>query len=101
MKFVDICTSLEAGLRVVTIAPQGDTTLHCSLKDSDLMNTCLQNLAGKDGELTGCLLALHLVLGRSASRVVLQEQRQLYSVLSTVLKVAHGQAGVVHGRGWC
>jgi uncharacterized membrane protein YgcG len=86
-RFVDFGAAFEASLRALTIAVQSGlgTAAQFSAKLSAL---CADNeLLWRNGE-THCALVQHM--GLCGPVAFVKEQRQLYSLLSTVLKVGRG-----------
>jgi hypothetical protein len=98
-RFVEVCTTLEAGLRVVTTAAQQGI----QHPPSTLMDKCLKcsmvNAKRVDGSNSvGSVLVLHLGLRGPAAHAV--EQRQLYSLLNAMHKLGHSRAGAGHELVW-
>jgi hypothetical protein len=83
-RYVELCTAMEAGLRLESTAVR-DGILPLQ---STCSNRCLHRLFG-DHISIGSLLPLYLLLGMPGELSRVQGQRQLYSLLSTVQKLSH------------
>jgi hypothetical protein len=89
-KFVQVCTALEAAVRALTTAVQ-----HGVREGSSAVDTCVQGLLiglhdadGPSGHPDRHESALAQHLGLCGPEALVLEQRQLYSLLSTVRKAA-------------
>ena len=85
-RFGEVCTTLEAGLRAATAATQSGTIK----QHPGLVDSCLDWLLLEYQDLRPTLM-LHMGLRGDAALVL--EQRQLYSLLSTVQKLGSCKGG--------
>jgi hypothetical protein len=93
-KFVEVCTAVETGMRVVTTAVQSDMiSKSCSLITSGLPCLFLFNSRGGRGPLAK-------QMGMCGTATLASEQRHLYSLVSSLQKLSRCQAGVVHELCW-
>ena len=93
-KFVEVCTAVETGMRVVTTAVQSDMiSKSCSLITSGLLCLFLINSRGGRGP-------LGKQMGMCGTATLASEQRHLYSLVSSLQKLSRCRAGVVHELCW-
>jgi hypothetical protein len=94
-KFVQVCTALETAVRALTTAVQQDVW-----KEPAALAACMEGLldgAHNKRNRSRSVLVLHL--GLCGPEALALEQRQLYSLLSTVQRLSRCQAGGEVGLG--
>jgi hypothetical protein len=95
-RFVEVCTALETGLQLVTIAKQSNMMQRpCGLIASGI--PCLF-LIHSSGDRARGPLAMHM--GMRGTAALASELRHLYSLVSSLQKLGCCRAGVAHELCW-
>ena len=92
-QFADVCTSVEASLRAATAAVQRGENIN-----PKLVGVCLRGLFGGFDAAVSSRPPLMMHMGLRGPEALALEQRQLYSMISTVQKLSRCQA--LHGFCW-